>query len=81
MLKPKPLDVSSELLSLDGLMATLRHEVGKADADPFDNALVAAVVGAADAMKAESVALAEMKKRLGKTERKVSGALLAGSRV
>ena len=64
MLKPKPLDVSSELLSLDGLVAALRHETEKADADPFDDALVAAVVGAAEAMKAEGAALEAARKRI-----------------
>ena len=64
MLKPKSLDVASELLHLDGLMATLRHETEKADADPFDDALVAAVMGAADAMKAEGAAMEAARKRI-----------------
>jgi hypothetical protein len=64
MLKPKPLDLSTDLLRLDGLMASLRHETEKADADPFDDALVAAVVGAADAMKAEGAAMEEARKRI-----------------
>ena len=64
MLKPKRLDVASELLHLDGLMASLRNETEKADADPFDDALVAAVVGVADAMKAEGAALEAARKRI-----------------
>ena len=64
MLKPKPLDVASELSKLDDLMASLRQETEKADADPFDDALVATVLGAADAMKAEAAAFEEARKRI-----------------
>ncbi|MGI3903061.1 MAG: hypothetical protein ACRYGP_30570 [Janthinobacterium lividum] len=64
MLKPKPIDVTSELLKLDDLMATLRKETQNADSDPFDDALVAAVNGAADAMKTEGAALEAARKRV-----------------
>ena len=52
MLKPKPLDDASELLKLDGIMASLRQQAEVADADPFYT-LVTAVKSAADAIKAE----------------------------
>ncbi|MGI3902343.1 MAG: hypothetical protein ACRYGP_02795 [Janthinobacterium lividum] len=64
MLKPKPLDAASERLRLDELTAALRRETETADADPFDDALVAAVVGAADAMKAEGAAMEAVRKRI-----------------
>ena len=69
MLKPKPLNVASELLRLDDLMASLRTEFANADADPFDDALVAAVVGAADAMKVEGAALDAARKRITRLAR------------
>lgn len=64
MLKPKPLDVASELLRLDSLMASVRKESTNADADPFDDAIVAAVVEVADAIKAEGTALDAARKRI-----------------
>ncbi|MGI3902549.1 MAG: hypothetical protein ACRYGP_16525 [Janthinobacterium lividum] len=70
MLKPKRLDTASDLLRLDGLMASLRHETEKADSDPFDDALVAAVVGAAEAMKAEGAAMEEARKLIVRLARK-----------
>ena len=69
MPKPKSIDAALELLRLDSLMASLQHEVGKSDADPFDDALVAAVVGAADAMKAEGAAMEEARKRIVRLSR------------
>ena len=49
----------------------MRREAEGAEADPFDDALVAAVLGAAETMKAEVAALAEVEARLGRLARRM----------
>ena len=48
----------------------IRREADDAEADPFDEAMIAAVLGAAQALKAESDALVEIEARLGKMARR-----------
>lgn len=55
---------------LDALHATIQREAEGAEADPFDDAMLAAVAGVVEALKAEADALAEVEARLGKVARK-----------
>ena len=72
MLKPrKTIDAGGSAARLNGLRADVRREFDNAEADPFDDTMVAAVLGAADALKAEAEALAEVEARLGRLARKV----------
>ncbi len=58
MLKPrKTIDASATRAKLGDLAQTVRRED---DADPFDEAMMAAVVGIVEAMKAEAGVLAEL---------------------
>ncbi len=50
--------------NLDEMQAAVRREAAGTEADPFDEAMVAAVLGVAEAMKAEADALAEIEKRI-----------------
>ncbi len=71
MLRPrKTIDAASARARLDDVVAAVRREAEGAEADPFDEAMVAAVLGAVDAMKAEGDALSEIEERLGKLARK-----------
>ena len=49
-------------------MAVQREAAG-AEADPFDDAMLAAVLGAAEVMKMETVALADLETQIGKLAR------------
>ena len=70
MLRPrKTIDPEATRTRLDDLGSALRREAEGAEADPFDEAMVAAVLGAAEAMKAEAAALSEVEGRLGKLAR------------
>ncbi|MGI3903855.1 MAG: hypothetical protein ACRYGP_28445 [Janthinobacterium lividum] len=57
-------------MKLDDLLAALQREVEQAEADPFDDAMVAAVNGLVETMKAGWIALAEAEVRLGKATRR-----------
>ena len=71
MLRPrKTIDAVTTCAKLDELQAAVRREVDRAEADPFDDAIVAAVAGLVDAMKSEADALAEVEARLGKATRR-----------
>ena len=59
----KTIDAAGTRAKLDDVVVTLRREADAAEADPFDEAMVAAVVGLADALKAEADALAEIEAR------------------
>ena len=54
---------------LNELQAAVRREADSAEADPFDEAMIAAVLGAAEALKAAADALAELGMHLGKLAR------------
>ena len=70
MMRPrKTSDATDTQAKLDKLQAAIRREADAAEADPFDEAMVTAVIGIADAIKAETVALAEIEKRLGRVAR------------
>ncbi len=64
------IDAAGTRARLDELQAAVRREADAAEADPFDEAMVAAVLGVADVMKAEADALAEIEARMGKMERR-----------
>ena len=66
----KMLDAAGTRAKLDELVANLRRQALASDHDPFDDAMVAAVIGAADAMKAETDALAHTEARLDRLARK-----------
>ena len=71
MLRPrKTIDPEATRTGLDDLGSTVRREAQSAEADPFDEAMVAAVLGAVEAMKAEVDALSEVEDLLGKFARK-----------
>ena len=53
------------------LTAAVRREAEGAEGDPFDEAMVAAVVGLAEALIAEADALTELEARLGKLARRL----------
>ena len=72
MLRPRTtIDAAGAATKLDGLQAAVRRETEGAEADPFDNAMVAAVLGAAEALKVEGDALAGFEARLNRLARKV----------
>jgi hypothetical protein len=71
MLRPrKTVDAAGRRARLDDLVGTLRREIEGSEADPFDDAMVAAVVGVAEAMKAETDAMADAEARLGRVARR-----------
>lgn len=71
MLRPrKTVDAAGTRAKLDDVMATLRREALASDHDPFDNAMMAAVAGLAEAMKAETDAMVDAEARLGRLVRK-----------
>ncbi len=71
MLTPrKTIDADATRAKLDDLAQSVRREADAADADPFDEAMVAAVIGIAEAMKAEAGALADLDARLGRLARR-----------
>ena len=70
----KTIDVDDTRARLDGLTSAVRREVESAEADPFDDAMVAAVVGLAEGLKGEAGALAELEARLGKLARRAKTA-------
>ncbi len=70
MRRRKTIDTTYTRAKLGELQAAVHRERNAAEADPFDEAMVAAVVGLADAMKAEADALAEIDGRLGRMARR-----------
>ncbi len=70
---PKPrktIDAGATRAKLDDLVDAVRREAEGAENDPFDDAMLAAVVGIAEALKAEADALAELEARLGRLARR-----------
>ena len=65
----KTIDAASAHARLGDLQMALRREADGAEADPFDEAMIAAVLGAAEALKAETVALADVEAQFGKLAR------------
>ena len=71
MLRPrKTIEPGAARSKLDDVAAAVRRDAEGAEADPFDDAMVAAVLGAAEAMKAEVDALSALEERLGQLARK-----------
>ena len=66
----RTVDATGRRAGLDDLVVTLRREALASDHDPFDDAMVAAVAGLAEALKAETDALADAEARLGRLARK-----------
>ena len=69
MLKPKPLDVAAIGAKLDDALFRVQREAEGAEADPFDEAMMAAVIGAADAMKAQSDELEVVRRHMTRMTR------------
>ena len=63
------IDAPAHRTRLDDAVAAVRREADGAAADPFDEAMMAAVFGIAEALKAETDALADLEKRMGKLGR------------
>ena len=66
----KTIDVAYTHTQLGALQAAVRREAESAEADPFDEAMIAAVLGVAEMMKAEADALAAVAVRQGKLARR-----------
>ncbi len=67
MLKPrKTIDAGATRAKLDDLVGAVRREVEDVESGPSDDAMLAAVVGIAEALKAE----AELEARLGRLARR-----------
>ncbi len=66
----KTIDAAAHRAKLDDLQVAIRREANGAEADPFDEAMIAAVLGVAEMMKAESVTLAAVEVRQGKLARR-----------
>ena len=64
------MDATGRRARFDDLVATLRREALASDHDPFDHAMVTAVVGLAVTIKAETDALADAEAQLGRLARK-----------
>lgn len=70
MLRPRrTINAETTRAKLDELQAATQREVELAEADPFDDARVAAVNGLIDAMKGQTSALAGMEAGLVKATR------------
>ncbi len=68
---PKPrktIDAGATRAKLDGLVDAVRREAEGAESDPLDDAMLATVVGVAEAVNTEAGALAE---RMTKVARRV----------
>ncbi len=70
MMNPRT-PTSVQVPKLDGLAAADRHEAQGAEADPFDDAMVAGVVGLAETMQAESVELVALRGLMVRLARQV----------
>lgn len=71
MLRPrKTIDAAGTRARLGELQAAIHREAEGAEADPFDDAMVAAVAGLAEALKAEADALAEVESQMGRLARR-----------
>ena len=68
----KTIDAAGTRARLDDVVVTLRREADAAEADPFDEAMIAAVLGLAEAMQTEADALAELEVRLARITRRMS---------
>ena len=55
---------------LDELTGTLRREAEQSHLDPYDEAMLGAVLGLMEATKAQATAVAEVEARLGKVARR-----------
>ena len=62
---------SVQVPKIDGLAAAVRHEAQDAEADPFDDAMVAGVAGLAETMRAESVELVALRGLMVRLARQV----------
>ncbi len=70
MMIPKA-PVVVQLPKLEGLAATVKREVEGAEADPFDDAMMAGVLGLTEAMRAESTELEVLRGRMVRLARQV----------
>ena len=70
MMRPrKPIGTAAHRAKLDEVQMAVRREAEGTEADPFDDAMLAAVIGVAEAMEMEAVALADLETQLGKLAR------------
>ncbi len=66
----KTIDAAGARAKLDDLQAAVRREASGTEADPFDEAMIAAVLGAAQALKVEADAFVEIEACLGRMMRR-----------
>ena len=66
----KTIDAAGTRARLGDMQVAVRREADGAEADPFDEAMIAAVLGVAEMMKAEADALAAVAVRQGKLARR-----------
>ncbi len=65
----KTIDAGATRAKLNDLVGAVRREAEGAESDPFDDAMLAAVVGIAEALKAKADAVAAVEAQLGKVRR------------
>lgn len=70
-LEPQFAGLSLFRAKLNAFLAAVRREAEGAETDPFDDAMIAAVVGLAETMRAESVELAALRERMVRLARQV----------
>ena len=71
MLRPRrTIDAKSTARKLDDLAGELRREAEQSELDPYDEALLAAVLGLIEAMKTQAAAVAGAEARLCKVARR-----------
>lgn len=68
----KTIDSADTGMKLDELQMAVRREMEGSEADPSEDAMVAAVVGLAGAMKAEADVLAGVEAQMGKLARRAT---------
>ena len=71
MLRPRTtIDSRTTIAKLDDLAGALRIEADKADLDPYDEAMLNAVLGLIETAKVETAALGGMETQFGKLARR-----------
>ena len=63
-------DAESTARTIDELAGTLQRKAEQSELDPYDEALLAAVLGLIEATKTQAAAVAGVEERLGKVARR-----------
>ena len=65
-------DLAADHARVDDLVTTLRREAVGAEADPFDDAMVAAVAGLAEVIKLQAGAMRDLQERARRLARRAA---------